>query len=123
ALVQHSREFIKFPTSQQLIQQKQKFFEQGRFPKVIRLTDGTHIRIIVPAQFENVYVNRKSFHSLNVQGVCDAPSYFTNLTTMWPSSTYDAHVFNESALCCQLEKGWLDDDIGHSNSGTGVKAS
>uniref|UniRef100_A0A915I3B3 DDE Tnp4 domain-containing protein n=1 Tax=Romanomermis culicivorax TaxID=13658 RepID=A0A915I3B3_ROMCU len=89
---------------------KQKFFEQGHFPKVIGLIDGTHIRIIAPAQFKNVYVNRKSFHSLNVQGVCDDASYFTNLTAMWPGSTHDAHVFNESALCCQLENG---EHLGH----------
>ena len=33
--------------------------------------DGTHIRIQAPQENENGYVNRKGFHSINVQGICN----------------------------------------------------
>uniref|UniRef100_A0A915IQZ8 DDE Tnp4 domain-containing protein n=1 Tax=Romanomermis culicivorax TaxID=13658 RepID=A0A915IQZ8_ROMCU len=62
----------------------------------------------------------QSFHFLNIQGVCDVAGYFTNLTVMWPGSTHDAGVFNELALCHQLENG---EHLGHllGDSGYGSK--
>lgn len=32
---------------------------------------GKHVRIISPSVDEHIYVNRKNYHSINVQGVCD----------------------------------------------------
>lgn len=37
------------------------------FPQVVGVVDGTHIRIQAPSANEDDYVNRKGFHSLNVQ--------------------------------------------------------
>ena len=42
-------------------------------PNVIGCIDGTHIPITAPALDEGDYVNRKSFHSINIQ-ICDLPS-------------------------------------------------
>ena len=39
------------------------------FPNVVGAVDGTHIRIQAPTQNEDDYVNRKGYHSINVQ-VC-----------------------------------------------------
>lgn len=36
-------------------------------PDVIGIIDGTHVAIVTPNERENIYVNRKSYHSLNVQ--------------------------------------------------------
>ena len=41
--------------------------EASRIPNVIGIIDGTHIRIRAPMKNPEVYVNRKKFHSLNVQ--------------------------------------------------------
>ena len=41
------------------------------FPCVIGCVDGTHIRLQAPSQNEPNYVNRKKFHSINVQVICD----------------------------------------------------
>lgn len=41
-------------------------------PNVFGLIDGTHIHVVkqcIPAAEEHLYVNRKGFHSLNVQVV------------------------------------------------------
>jgi hypothetical protein len=45
---------------------KQGFYESGGFPGVIGCVDGTHVRITAPS-----FVNRKGYHSLNVQATCD----------------------------------------------------
>ena len=41
------------------------------FQSVISAVDGTHIRIIAPHSDEENYVNRKHYHSINVQALCN----------------------------------------------------
>ena len=41
--------------------------EDSGIPNVIGFIDGTHIAIKAPIKNPEVYVNRKKFHSLNVQ--------------------------------------------------------
>ena len=50
---------------------KNEFYLRGGFPCVIGCVDGTHVRLQAPSKHENNYVNRKGFHSINVQGVCN----------------------------------------------------
>src|SRR6218665_1641467 len=46
---------------------KAKFYQMAVFPNVIGCVDGTHVRILAPIENEHEYVNRKNFHSINVQ--------------------------------------------------------
>ena len=46
-------------------------FEQGGFPDVVGLIDGIHISIRAPIEEPDAYINRKKFHSINVQVICD----------------------------------------------------
>lgn len=72
ALVAKQQQYIKWPKDQQeLSKLKTSFYDRGRFPCVIGCVDGTHIRIQAPHENENGYVNRKGFHSINVQGICN----------------------------------------------------
>lgn len=73
-------------------------YEKAQFPNVVGLIDGTHIRVIVPKNIEYVYVNRKNYHSINVQAVCDHNGAFTNIVAKWPGSTHDSRIFKESQL-------------------------
>ena len=43
------------------------FEDEGGFPGVIGLIDGTHIRIRAREDDPDAYINRKKFFSLNVQ--------------------------------------------------------
>ncbi|XP_064643077.1 putative nuclease HARBI1 [Lineus longissimus] len=43
-------------------------------------------------------VNRKKFHSVVLQGVCDDALAFTHVYTGWPGCTHDARVFNNSSV-------------------------
>lgn len=88
--------------------------------------DGTHIRIRVcysslspsprsanTAQFqvpnkdERSFVNRKMFHSLNVQVVCDSTFAWTNVVVRFPGSTHDSHIWRTSNLRADFENGRL----------------
>ncbi|CAC5356694.1 HARBI1 [Mytilus coruscus] len=93
--------------------------KKAGFPNVIGCVDGTHVRIQAPEDDEPSFVNRKGFHSVNVQGICDqnckylmglsfkaafrpsssvnsGESLFTNVSANWPGSCHDAHVFKTS---------------------------
>jgi len=43
------------------------FEDEGGFPGIIGLIDGTNIRIRAPEHEPEAYVKRKNFHSFNVQ--------------------------------------------------------
>ena len=77
ALCQIQNEFIKWPRRDA---EKNKIkagnYRIGGFPNVIGAIDGTHIRIQAPTIDEASYVNRKGYHSINVQAVCDADGMF-----------------------------------------------
>lgn len=45
----------------------QGFEESSRFPKTIGAIDGTHIRIDAPKENPADYINRKGFHSIQLQ--------------------------------------------------------
>ncbi|CAC5421454.1 HARBI1 [Mytilus coruscus] len=72
ALLSKKDQFIKWPARQEeRDRNKQGFFRGGLFPGVIGCIDGTHVKIQAPSEDEPAYVNRKGWHSINVQGVCD----------------------------------------------------
>lgn len=71
ALVSKRADFIKWPTNDEVKTIKSSFFRLGGFPGVIGCVDGTHVRIQAPHKNENGYVNRKGFHSINVQVICN----------------------------------------------------
>lgn len=71
ALITHRDEFIKWPSNEELQEVKNAFFQRGGFPGVIGCIDGSHIRIQAPHEYEKSYVNRKNYHSINVQAICN----------------------------------------------------
>ena len=72
ALAQKQRNFIKWPsTEEEILQNKRGFFTKGGFPGVIGCVDGTHIKIQAPHENKNDFVNRKGFHSINEQAICN----------------------------------------------------
>lgn len=72
ALTAKLGDFIKFPcTRAERDEIKQGLFRVGGFPCAIGCIDGTHVRIKAPHENEPDFVNRKGFHSINVQAICD----------------------------------------------------
>ncbi|KAM6965924.1 putative nuclease HARBI1 [Tautogolabrus adspersus] len=70
ALTQLLDSFVVFPGHLPTQSIKEGFYEIAGFPRVIGAIDYTHIPISAHlGENEGDYVNRKSFHSLNIQGV------------------------------------------------------
>uniref|UniRef100_A0A8C2DXG6 Putative nuclease HARBI1 n=1 Tax=Cyprinus carpio TaxID=7962 RepID=A0A8C2DXG6_CYPCA len=66
-------QFVSFPLDARTLHtHKRAFMDIAGFPGVVGVIDGTHVRIIAPSEDEAVFVNRKNFHSINVQIVFNA---------------------------------------------------
>lgn len=50
-----------------------RLMQKFRFPGVVGCIDGTHVAIVRPLQNEQIYFNRKQYHSLNVLLVSHGP--------------------------------------------------
>jgi hypothetical protein len=61
------------------------FFFIG-MPGVVGAIDGTHIAIPGPTQHQENYINRKGFHSIVAQVVCDHEMRFISVSAGWPGS-------------------------------------
>lgn len=67
ALYAKVRTFIKWPSRQEAEQTMQTIENNYSFPGVIGAVDGTHIKISAPKYHSESYVNRKGFHSIQLQ--------------------------------------------------------
>ena len=77
ALVEMKDTFIKWPqTPEKLSSIKNVFHQKAGFPNVVGCFDGTHVPIQAPVDDEPSFVNRKGFHSINVQGIRDHNSKY-----------------------------------------------
>ncbi|MCL4156128.1 UNVERIFIED_CONTAM: hypothetical protein GTU68_019153 [Idotea baltica] len=104
ALDDKFNEIIKFPTiDEQLAGEKQEFYRIGNFPNVIGCVDGTHIPIEKPNIHEQRFVNRKHYHSINVQGICDSQGKFINVVARWPGSCHDSYILRSSGIWNYME--------------------
>ncbi|XP_060947077.1 putative nuclease HARBI1 [Limanda limanda] len=103
--------FVMFPIHRPIRTIKEEFYRIADFPGVIGCIDGTHIPIKAPSVNEGDYVNRKSFHSINVQVVCDARNIITQVEAKWPGSVHDARIFRESNLSTRFARGEFDGHV------------
>ncbi|XP_062599917.1 putative nuclease HARBI1 [Saccostrea cucullata] len=95
ALASFAGQVIQFPTDCRKLQTvKEGFMEKFGFPNVIGCVDGSFIPIKAPSSREDVYVCRKGFHAVNVQGICDSQKKFTNLLVKFPGSAHDAFIWS-----------------------------
>ncbi|KAH7949604.1 hypothetical protein HPB49_012666 [Dermacentor silvarum] len=85
---------IKWPDSNDVVRSKRAF----RALNTVGAWNGCHIRISRPSESEHSYFNRKKFHSIILQGVCNADMMFTHVFISFPGSVHDARVLQESSL-------------------------
>lgn len=59
--------FIRWPTLEESQQSMEIVQRNYGFPGVIGAIDGTHVKIIAPRKDSDSYINRKGFHSIQLQ--------------------------------------------------------
>uniref|UniRef100_A0A3Q3VWC3 Putative nuclease HARBI1 n=1 Tax=Mola mola TaxID=94237 RepID=A0A3Q3VWC3_MOLML len=107
ALVEKAPQFITFNIREQSFQEFQKV---AGFPGVLGVLDCVQVTIKAPNSEDSSYVNKKGFHSVGCQLVCDARGLLLSAETRWPGGLKDTDVLQRSALHTQLQdsqEGWL----------------
>ncbi|KAJ1127692.1 hypothetical protein NDU88_006085 [Pleurodeles waltl] len=120
ALMKYMRSYIVFPEEDELATVKGDFYALGHSPNIIGAIDGTHVALVPPKGSEQVYRNRKSYHSMNVQVVCLADQYISHVNAKFPGSVHDAYVMRNSSVPYVMEqlqrhRVWLLGDSGYPN--------
>ncbi|XP_069363515.1 putative nuclease HARBI1 [Maniola hyperantus] len=112
--------WIQFPNSQEIRTLLARHYELFSLPGVLGFVDGTHINIKKPTAHEEIYVNRKSQHSLNVQIACDSQLKILNILARYPGSSHDSFIWCNSALRSKMQdlnahgvECWLLGDSGY----------
>ena len=99
ALANQSAVFIRFQFDNESIRTlKQNYYQQLQIPGVIVAIDCTHVRM-TPLSAENVmvFLNRKSYYSINTQVMCDAGDQIMDIV-----ATVSYHLLSIT-LCCLVE--------------------
>lgn len=121
AVVNKRNDFIYFPRdADEKDEIKKAFFNLGGFPSTIGCVDGVHVPVKnPPSDDEASYVNRKGWHSINVQGIADANYVFRNVVAKWPGSSHDSFIFRTSNIYEYFEENLrlLDDGLILGDSG------
>ncbi|KAI4455559.1 hypothetical protein MML48_9g00005574 [Holotrichia oblita] len=102
--------YVKFPGNfEQMNVVRRSFFDKYNFPGIIGCVECTHVaifppRIVDPNYPEHLYVNRKGYHSINVQLVSDSNLRILNVNARYPGSTNGAFIWSNYNLNATLQQ-------------------
>ncbi|XP_067867143.1 putative nuclease HARBI1 [Heterodontus francisci] len=119
AIFRHANHFINFKMDTASQAERARGFSTiAAFPMVQAVTDCTHVAIRAPVGQSGTFINRKGFHSMNVQLVCDHCKGIMQVCTRYPGSSHDAFILWNSqvpALFSPSEhlQGWILGDRGY----------
>ncbi|XP_039605692.1 putative nuclease HARBI1 [Polypterus senegalus] len=95
------------------------FYNIAGFPSVIGAVDCTHVALKAHTVDEFAFVNRKGYHSINVQVICDAHLNLLNVVANSLGGTHDSFIVQNSIVGLRLQQsaageGWLIGDRGYA---------
>ncbi|XP_055908282.1 putative nuclease HARBI1 [Eupeodes corollae] len=114
--------WIKLETTEvEKRQAKLDFYSKAGFPGTIMCLDGTHVKIIAPAEEKFLYFNRKGYFSINAMVICDNKMRVKFIDARYPGSNHDSHVCNLSLAKTHFERKfregerntWIIGDAGY----------
>ncbi|XP_041068359.1 putative nuclease HARBI1 [Carcharodon carcharias] len=106
-------QFISFPMETENQEERALGFRQmAGFPQVQGVLGCAHVALRAPYDDPGVYVNKKGFHSLKVQLVCDHQRRVMQVCSRFPGSTRHSFILEQSSVppLFQPERqalGWL----------------
>nr|XP_033493243.1 putative nuclease HARBI1 isoform X1 [Epinephelus lanceolatus] len=92
---------IRFPNPDQLENISAGFSRLAGCPAlstVVGAIDGCHVRIKPPTVDEQDYLNRKLFHSIQLQAICDHEGKFLDILVSFPGLVHDVRVLRNSPV-------------------------
>ncbi|XP_017466960.1 PREDICTED: putative nuclease HARBI1 [Rhagoletis zephyria] len=98
---------ISWPTSEEAQNTASYFEEKTRFPGVIGCIDGSHIPIVKPKLYPNSYINRKKYHSILLQAICNERMEFIDCYAGEAGSIHDACLFRRSKVFRKISDGTI----------------
>jgi hypothetical protein len=102
-------QFIVWPKGERVADVMQKFQNDNGLPHCIGAIDGTLVPIKAPREkAAEQYINRKKFHSVQLQCVFDASRLFPDVYCAFPGSVHDARILRNSPLCQDAENQELE---------------
>lgn len=115
--------YIKFPKTEDERKYISNEFAKKGIGGIIGLIDGTQVAICgLKKNVEMAYVNRKGFHSINVQIISDHKHLLLNVNARYPGSVHDSYIWGASGIYAMLanefstadrQKFWLLGDEGY----------
>ncbi|XP_066600139.1 putative nuclease HARBI1 [Prorops nasuta] len=102
ALYKHVQHFISWPTAEVALKTSRHLNRKYGFPNTIGAIDGSHIKISAPKHHPEAYINRKGYHSIQLQVICNEELKFIHCYCGQIGSVHDMRVFRLSgfeALC------------------------
>lgn len=111
ALIEKAPQFITFNRDETTRDQSFEMFQRvAGIPGILGVIDCVQVAIKAPNSEDSSYVNRKGFHSVGCQIVCDARGLLLSAETHWPGGLKDFEVLQQSAvykIMQDSEEGWL----------------
>ncbi|XP_049885359.1 putative nuclease HARBI1 [Pectinophora gossypiella] len=110
------RQYVKFPQGAEAMANRELFQEMGRhgrwpgLPGIDGAIDCTHIKIVSTpkCQHHEVYRNRKSYFSINVQAVVGPRMEFLDIVARWAGSMHDSRIFQMSSVYTKYRQNLLN---------------
>ncbi|XP_034242102.1 protein ANTAGONIST OF LIKE HETEROCHROMATIN PROTEIN 1 [Thrips palmi] len=90
--------FIRFPDAEEAAHISRRFEEMSNIPQLIGAIDGSHIPITPPREGNSDFINRKTYHSLVLQGIVDDQYLFRDISCKMPGACHDADVLRDSTF-------------------------
>ncbi|KAJ8911983.1 hypothetical protein NQ315_003265 [Exocentrus adspersus] len=91
-------QYIKWPDANETNKIIENFYRKGQIRGVVGVIDCTHIRIKKPVHDQEVYCNRKGYHSIILQAVCDDKKRFIDVCCGEAGSLHDARCLRRSNI-------------------------